>query len=243
NTADRKETSQKDQCGHDLLRPCQRIMPLNDIGLRSNKRRFTKAEIEGVVGTNADAIHAFHATGIDHHSVLLHFRMHQHIRCARGSAMPALIARRRNPDFSGGEFVSETEETPIWAGISAKAFLPQKINGRKAADKQKRDSHRDRRKRGPEICGHQVIGEFRDDWFGPQFRKQPIDYRPDKHVQRGREWNVHQKPRPKRLRMKTHFLKQPAAEILQRKYVTTPATDKTPEDESRQNCQGKKDEA
>ena len=43
--------------------------------------------------------------------------------------------------------------------------------------------------------------------------------------------------------MKTHFLEQPAAEILQRKYVTTPATNKTPEDERRQNCQAKKDEA
>ena len=43
--------------------------------------------------------------------------------------------------------------------------------------------------------------------------------------------------------MKAHFLEQPAAEILQSKYVTTPATNKTPEDERRQNCQAKKDEA
>ena len=43
--------------------------------------------------------------------------------------------------------------------------------------------------------------------------------------------------------MKTHFLEQPAAEILQRKYVTTPATNKTSENERRQNCQAKEDEA
>ena len=43
--------------------------------------------------------------------------------------------------------------------------------------------------------------------------------------------------------MKAHFLKQPPAEILQRKNVTTPATNKTPEDQGRQNCQRKKDEA
>ena len=42
--------------------------------------------------------------------------------------------------------------------------------------------------------------------------------------------------------MKTHFLEQPPAEILQRKDVTTPATNKTPEDEGGQNCQAKKDE-
>jgi len=157
--------------------------------------------------------------------------------------MSALIARGRNPDFSQREFVGETKEAPIRARISAKAFLPQKINGDKAANKQKRDGHRDRRKRRPKFCGHQMIREFRDDWSVPRVRKQSIDYGPDKHVQRGAERDIHQEPRPKRLRMKTHFLEQPPAEILQRKNVTTPATNKTPEDERRQNCQAKKDEA
>ena len=78
---------------------------------------------------------------------------------------------------------------------------------------------------------------------GSAVPKQSISYGPDKHVQRGAERDIHQEPRPKRLRMKTHFLEQPAAEILQRENVTTPATNKTPEDERRQNCQAKKDEA
>ena len=43
--------------------------------------------------------------------------------------------------------------------------------------------------------------------------------------------------------MKTHFFEQPAAEVLQSEYVATPATNKTPKDERRQNCQAKKDEA
>src|SRR4029453_7422741 len=157
--------------------------------------------------------------------------------------MPSLITRGFYADFSQREFVGETEETAIRARISAKAFLPQKINGDEAANEQKRDGHRNRRKRCPKICGHQMIREFRDDWFGPWFRKQSIGYGPDKHVQRGAERDIHQEPRPKRLRMKAHFLEQPPAEILQRKNVTTPATNKTPEDERRQNCQGKKDEA
>src|SRR6266508_2155493 len=218
-------------------------MSLNDIRFRSQKRRLPKTEIERVVWTNADAIHAFHATRIDNHPVLLHFRVHLHVRSARGSTMPALIARRRDPDFSRREFVGETEETPIRARISAKAFLPQKINGDEAANKQKRDGHRDRRKRRPKICGHQMIREFRDDWSVSRIRKQSISNGPDKHVQRRAERDIHQEPRPKRLRMKTHFLEQPAAEILQCKYVTTPPTNKTSEDERRQNCQAKKDEA
>src|SRR6267154_2889270 len=141
-------------------------MSLNDIRFRSQERRLPKAEIERVVWAYADAIHAFHATRIDHHPVLLHFRMHLHVRSARGSAMPALIARRRDADFSRREFVGETEETAVWTGIGAKPFLPQKINRDEAANKQKRDGHCDRRKRLPKICGHQMIGEFRNDWFG-----------------------------------------------------------------------------
>src|SRR3954451_13983920 len=120
-------------------------MPLNDIRFRSQERRFPKAEIERVVWTYADAVHAFHATRIDHHPELLHFRMHQHVRSAGGSAMPALIALRRDANLSRREFVGETEETPIRAGIGAKPFLPQKINGDEAADKKKRDCHCDRR--------------------------------------------------------------------------------------------------
>src|SRR6476619_2458507 len=118
--------------------------------------------------------------------------------------MSALIARRRNPDFSQREFVGETKETPILARISAKAFLPQKINGDEAANKQKGDGHGDRRKRRPKFCGHQMIREFRDDWSGIWGPKQSINYGPDKHVQRGDERDIYQEPRPKRLRMKTH---------------------------------------
>src|SRR6266853_6367720 len=158
-------------------------MSLNDIRFRSQERRLPKTEIERVVWTYADAIHAFHATRIDHHPVLLHLRMHLHVRSARGSAMPALIARRRNADFSRRKFIGETEETAIRAGISAKAFLPQKINCHEAANKQKRNCHYDRRKRLPKICGYQMIRKFRDDWFVSRSRKQSISYGPDKHVQ------------------------------------------------------------
>jgi hypothetical protein len=157
--------------------------------------------------------------------------------------MPTLITGRCDGDCSQREFVGETEKTPIRAGISAKAFLPQKVNSHEAANKQKRNGHRHRRKRRPKFCGHQMIREFRDDWSGVCGPKHSINYRPDKHVQRGDKRDVHQKPRSKRLRRKTHFLEQPAAEILQSENVTTPATNKTPEDERCQNCQTKKDEA
>src|SRR5204863_1614444 len=98
-------------------------MPLNDIRFRSQERRFPKAEIKRVVWTHADAIHAFHATRIDHHPVLLHFRVHQNVGSAGGSAMSALIARGSDADFSRREFVGEPEETAVRTGIRAKAFL------------------------------------------------------------------------------------------------------------------------
>ena len=157
--------------------------------------------------------------------------------------MPALIARGGDADFAWREFVSETKEPAVRTGIGAKAFLPQEINGDKAANKQKRDGYRDRRKRLPKICGHQMIGEFRNNWFVRGLREQPIDNGPDEHVQRGAKRDVDQEPRAKRLRMEAYFLEKPSAEILQRKYVTTPATNETPEDERRQDSQAKKDEA
>ena len=43
--------------------------------------------------------------------------------------------------------------------------------------------------------------------------------------------------------MKPHLLQQPSAEILQREDVTAPAADVSPEDQSRQDCQRKKDES
>src|SRR5207253_10733279 len=88
-----------------------------------------------------------------------------------------------------------------------------------------------------------MIGEFRDDRFVRRVRKQSIGGGPHEHVQRSDERDVHQQPRPKRLRMETHFLEQPSTEILQRENVTTPATNETPEDQRRYNCQTKKDEA
>src|SRR3954454_22219883 len=120
--------------------------------------------------------------------------------------MAALIACRRHPDFSQRKFIRETEETAVRAGISAKAFLPQKINGEEAADKQKWDRHRDRRKRGPKFCGHQVIGESRGEWSRLWGQKNAINYRPHNHIQRGAEGAIPEVPRSKRLRMKIHFL-------------------------------------
>src|SRR5215472_18708876 len=100
--------------------------------------------------------------------------------------MPALVARRSDANFARREFVSKTEETSVRAGVGAKAFLPQKINSDKTANKEKWDSHGDRRKRLPEICGHQMVREFRNYGFvSSGIPKQSIGYGPDKHVQRG----------------------------------------------------------
>src|SRR5262245_31266087 len=88
-----------------------------------------------------------------------------------------------------------------------------------------------------------MIGEFWNDWFVRGLGKQTICSWPHEHVQCRDERDIHQKTRPKLLQMKPHFLEQPAAEILQGENVTTPATNKTPEDQRRYDCQGKKDEA
>jgi hypothetical protein len=53
--------------------------------------------------------------------------------------MAALIASISNANFSGRELVGETEKSAIGAGVGAETFLPQKVNGHKAADEKERD--------------------------------------------------------------------------------------------------------
>ena len=74
-------------------------------------------------------------------------------------------------------------------------------------------------------------------------RKIPIRRRPNKHVESRDERNVNQKPRSKRLGSDAHFLQKPCAKILQREDVTTPAANKTAEDQRRQDRQSEKDES
>src|SRR5206468_2150539 len=97
--------------------------------------------------------------------------------------MAALIASGRNADFSGRELIGKTKKSAVRTGISAKAFLPQKINCHKTADEKKRDGHRNRRESLPKISGHQMIGEFRDKRRVLRVPEQSIGVGPDKHVE------------------------------------------------------------
>src|SRR5947208_10281887 len=106
--------------------------------------------------------------------------------------MAALIASGRNADFSGRELIGKTKKSAVRTGISAKAFLPQKINCHETADEKKRDSHSHRREGLPKIRGHQMIGEFRDKRSVFRVVEESIRRGPDKHVERGDERDIHQ---------------------------------------------------
>src|SRR6266496_1541937 len=120
--------------------------------------------------------------------------------------MAALIASGRNADFSGRELIGKTKKSAVRTGIRAKAFLSQEINCHKTADEKKRNGHCNRRESLPKISGHQMIGEFRDKRSVLWVPKQSIRRRPDKHVERTDERDVHQQSRSKRLGMETNFL-------------------------------------
>ena len=88
-----------------------------------------------------------------------------------------------------------------------------------------------------------MIGEFRDERSRLCAKKEFVRGGPNKHVERRDERYVDQKAGSKRLGRDAHFLQQPAAEILKRENVASPAADKTTEDQRGQNSEGKKDEA
>jgi len=205
-------------------------VPFNRVGFRNQKRGLPKTEIQGVVRTDADAIHAFHATRINNHSILLHLGVDDDVRGARSGAMAALVASVRHPDFSRRELVGESEKSAIGAGVSAESFLAQKIDGHEATDKKKRNGDCDRGKRFPKISSDQMIRELRDKGFVLGFREESIGGRPNKHVESADKRDVDQQPRSKRLRSEANFFEQPSAEILEGENVTAPAADKTSED-------------
>ena len=120
--------------------------------------------------------------------------------------MATLIARVGDANFSGRDLVSETEEAAIRAGVGAKAFRSQKINGHETADEKKRDGDCDGGKSFPKIAGDQMIGELRNQRFVFRLREDSKNRRPNEHIESGDERNVDQQPRSKRLRREADFL-------------------------------------
>ena len=117
---DRQKTCDKyDRCGN-LFGPGERIVFLDR--LRYAHRRFAKTEIQSVVRTYADAVHTFHTTRIDDHSVLLDFGVDDDVRCADGGAMATFITGVGDADLARCKFVCDAEKTAIRTGVSAKPF-------------------------------------------------------------------------------------------------------------------------
>ena len=165
------------------------------------------------------------------------------IRGACCRAVAALIARVGDADFPRRQLIRETEKSAVWAGVSAEAFLPEETDGQESANCEKGNSNRDRRKSRPKITRDEMIGEFWDKRSGLRAEKISIRGGPNKHVEGSEEWNVDQKPRPKRPWIDSHLLQEPATEILQGENVTTPAADETAENQRRQDRQSKEDES
>ena len=119
--------------------------------------------------------------------------------------MAALIACRRNTDFSGRQLVGKTKKAAVRTSVGAKAFLPQEIDGHKTADEKKRNSHSDGREGLPKIRGDEVISELWNQRSVFRVVEQPIRRWPHEHVERGDERDIHKQSRPKRFRVETHF--------------------------------------
>src|SRR5437879_11782419 len=147
--------------------------------------------------------------------------------------MATLIARGRDTDFSRRKVVCQPKESAVRTGPGRKAFLSEKIKGHETADEKKRDCNCNRRESLPKIGGYQMIGEFGNERRVLGVMKHSIRGRPHKHVQCANERDIYEQARSKRLRMKPHFLQQPAAQILQSENVTAPPTYKPTQDQRR----------
>ena len=236
----RPEARREHEQRRHLLAPRQGMVFRRRLG--HGDRRLAETEVEGVVGADADAVHALHAARIHDHPVRLHLRVDQDVRGADGGAMPALIAGVGHPDLPGRHLVGEDEEAAVGAGVGAEALRPQEVDGHEPADEQERDGHRDGGEGRPELAGHEMVGERRHQRRVRRLREEPERGRPDEHVQRGQERDEDEQPGPERLRRDAHLLHQPGAEVLEGQDVAAPAADETPEDERGQDGQGEEDE-
>src|SRR6266496_2222515 len=206
NATNSQETPQKHERADNFLRPRDRVVFFDRVRFRNEKRRFPETKIQGIIWTYADTIHAFHAAGIDYHSVLFHFRVDENVRRACGSAVPTLIAGVGHANFSRRKLVGETEKSAVRTGVGAKTLLSQKVNGHESADEKKWDSDCDGRKCCPKIGGNEMVGEFRDKRSVLRAGKEFIGCGPDEHIQSADKWDIDQQPRSKRLGGEANFL-------------------------------------
>ena len=101
--------------------------------------------------------------------------------------MSALITSVGDADFSGRDFIGETEKSAVRTSVSAKSFLSQKIDGHKSADEEKRNGNEDGRKSCPKFARYQMVGKL---WYQRLvLRRGEIsnDGRINEHIQRDDE--------------------------------------------------------
>src|SRR5829696_8566704 len=117
--------------------------------------------------------------------------------------MSALITGVGDANFSGRYLVGETEKAAVRTGVGAEAFLSQKIDGHKSADKEKRNSDEDGRESFPKIAGDEMVCPVRNERLVRRLGEKSNDARVDEHIQRDDERHEDEQPRAKRLRLES----------------------------------------
>ena len=157
--------------------------------------------------------------------------------------MSALIARIRNSNLSGREFISDGEESAVRTSVCAEALRSKKVNRHETTDKKKRDRDRDGRERRPEVGRYYVVRELRKQRLSRRLSQIAGDGWPDEHVESNDERDEYEKSGTERPRCDAELFHQPAAKILQRDNMASPATHESAEDKGCQYRKCKEDES
>ena len=131
------------------------------LGLALGDRGATEAEIQRVVGANADTVEAFHTSRIDDHAVGGHFFVDANVGGADGGTVAALFAGVRDANPGRGELVKRGEEPAVGAAIGAESLSAEEVDRPEAANQQERNGHEQAGESLPELGRGEMNGKTR----------------------------------------------------------------------------------
>jgi hypothetical protein len=94
-----------------------------------------------VLGADADAVEALHAAGVDDRAVVAHLLVHADVARADRGAVAAALAIVVHPDPQRRELIDDAEDPAVRAAVGAEPLRAEHVDGREAADDERRDRH------------------------------------------------------------------------------------------------------
>jgi len=228
-------------------------------------RGLAEGEVQCVLGTDADAVEAFHAPWVDDGGVVADLFVDADVAGANGGAVAAGVAVVVDADAEWAEFVDGGEEAAVGAAVGAEGLCAEEVDGGESADEEEGDCDIPGWEGLPEVLDDEGLceavdgddltepgGVFAevDEAVGVGVVPEPAcdeDFSaeggPDEHVDGEDEWCPQEQACAPGLGVDAEFFHVPAAELLEGDDVAGPPAEEASEDEGGEDRGGEHDHA